>query len=195
MSFASSRARLRVSYVVTILTFFGALSCYGFSAWSASRRYDALLPRDASDSIIRGLLAYHEGNGTFPKNFVEVEEKVWKHKRPPNFGESGRTLSAYNYNYIYFQLGPHECAVYAIPGGERRGEVPSYYYYLTTEAVWKWKGPPMREEDVAKLKPVRPGTQDALTLGVLGMTEQPKSAIKMQDNYKKASILSFAPKD
>ena len=53
----------------------------------------------------------------------------------------------------------------------------------------------MREEDVVKLKPVRPGTQDALTLGVLGMTEQPKSSIKMQDNFKKASIVNFVSKE
>ncbi|MFL6284600.1 MAG: hypothetical protein ACJ74Q_15750 [Pyrinomonadaceae bacterium] len=195
MSFASSRARFRITYVIAIVTAFGALFCYGFSVWSATRKYDALLPKDASDSIIRGLLAYHEGAGSFPKTFVEVEQNIWKHKKPPNFGENGRTLTAYNYNYILFQLGAHECALYAIPGGERRGEVPSYYFYINTQGLWKWKGPAMREEDVLKLKAVRPGTQDALLLGVLGMTEQPKTAIQMPDKFKKASIVNFVSKD
>lgn len=195
MSFASGRARFRVSYIITIITMFGAIFCYGFSVWSATRKYDAKLPKDASDSIIRALMAYHEGAGAYPSTFVEVEENVWKHKKPPNFGENGRTLTAYNYNYILFKLGPHECALYVIPGGERRTEAPSYYFYLTTQGLWKWKGPAMREEDVMRLKPVRPGTQDALLLGVLGMTEQPKTLIKMPDKHKKASIATYATKD
>jgi hypothetical protein len=151
-------------------------------------------PRDGSDSVIRGVLAYHQATGGFPKNFVEVEETVWKHKKPPNFGDTGRAFNAYNYNYIFFRLGAHECAIYAIPGGGRRAEAPSFYFYVTTHAVWKWKGPALSEEDVAKLRPVRPGTEESLLLGVLGMTEQPKSAIKMEDTVRKASIVKFRQK-
>ena len=195
MGFASSRVRVRFSYIIVVVTFLAAVFSYGFSVWSASRRYDAALPKDASDSVIRGVLAFHQGAGNFPKNFVEVEEAVWKHKKPPNFGETGRTFNAYNYNYIYFRLGAHEFALYAIPGGERRSEAPSFYYYVTTQGVWKWKGPALGEEDVTKLKPVRPGTEDAQLLGVLGMTEQPKSVIKMEDTVRKASIVNFASKE
>lgn len=195
MGFASSRVRVRFSYIIVVVTFLAAVFSYGFSVWSASRRYDASLPKDASDSIIRGVLAFHQGAGNFPKDFVEVEEAVWKHKKPPNFGETGRTFNAYNYNYIYFRLGAHECAIYAIPGGERRSEAPSFYYYVTTQGVWKWKGPALGEDDLTKLRPVRPGTQDALVLGVMGMTQQPKAEIKLEDKVKKASIVNFVAKE
>ena len=103
MGFASSRVRVRFSYIIVVVSFLAAVFSYGFSVWSASRRYDAALPKDASDSVIRGVLAFHQGAGNFPKDFVEVEEAVWKHKKPPNFGETGRTFNAYNYNYIYFR--------------------------------------------------------------------------------------------
>lgn len=195
MGFASSRVRVRFSYIIVVVTFLAAVFSYGFSVWSASRRYDAALPKDASDSVIRGVLSFHQGAGNFPKDFVEVEETVWKHKKPPNFGDTGRTFNAYNYNYIYFRLGAHECALYAIPGGARRAEAPSFYYYVTTQEVWKWKGPALGEEDVTKLRPVRPGTEEALLLGVLGMTEQPKSAIRMKDAVRKASIINYLPQE
>src|SRR5215211_1922788 len=195
MGFASSRVRVRFSYIIAVVTFLGAVFSYGFSVWWESRKYDALLPRDASNSVIRGVLAFHQATGGFPKNFVEVEETVWKHKKPPNFGDTGRAFNAYNYNYIYFRLGAHECAIYAIPGGARRAEAPSFYYYVTTQGVWKWKGPALGEDDLMKLRPIRPGTQDALVLGVMGMTEQPKSVIKMEDTVRKASIVNFASKE
>ena len=195
MGFTSSRVRVRFSYIIAVVTFLGAVFSYGFSVWSASRSYDAALPKDASDSVIRGVLSFHQASGGFPKNFVEVEETVWKHKKPPNFGDTGRAFNAYNYNYIYFRLGAHECAIYAIPGGGRRAEAPSFYFYVTTLAVWKWKGPALGEEDVTKLRPVRPGTEEALLLGVLGMTEQPRSEIRMKDAVRKASIVNFASKE
>ena len=66
---------------------------------------------------------------------------------------------------------------------------------MTTQAVWKWKGPALGEEDVAKLRPVRPGTEEALLLGVLGMTEQPRSAIRMKDAVRKASIINYLPQE
>ena len=191
MSFASSRVRMRFSYVIAFVTFLAAVFSYGFSAWSASRRYDAVLPRDASDSVISGLLAFHQATGGFPAKFTEVEKQIWKHKRPPNFGEGGRTLSVYNYNYVFFQVTPHECAFFVIPGGARREEAPSYYYYVTTDWIWKWKGPALRDADISKLKPVRPGSSDAMLLGVLGMTEQPKAEIRMRDTNKKASLVNF----
>lgn len=195
MSFASSRVRVRFSYIITVVTFLGVVFSYAFSVWWESRKYDAMLPRDASDSVIRGVLAYHQATGSFPKDFVQVEETVWKHKRPPNFGETGRSFNVYNYNYIFFRLGDHECALYAIPGGERRAEAPSFYFYVTTQAVWKWKGPSLGEEDLAKMRPVRPNTQDSLLLGVMGMTQQPKAQIQMTDNMKKASIEKYAAKE
>lgn len=83
MGFASSRVRVRFSYIIVVVSFLAAVFSYGFSVWSASRRYDAALPKDTSDSVIRGVLAFHQGAGNFPKDFVEVEEAVWKHKKPP----------------------------------------------------------------------------------------------------------------
>ncbi len=66
----------------------------------------------------------------------------------------------------------------------------SFYYYISVrdDKLWKWKGPPLRDEDIVKLEPVRPGTKKAVLLGVLGMSEQPKADIKLEDGVKNASI-------
>ncbi len=124
MSMATGRLRVRFSYIIVFVTFIGLILSFAFSRWWESRTYDAALPKDASESVVRGLLAYHESSGEFPKTFVEVEKKVWKHEKEPNFGETGRTLLAYNYNYVYFKVNDHECAFFVIPGGARRDEVP-----------------------------------------------------------------------
>ena len=192
MSLATGRLRFRFSYVIVFVTFLALVVSFAFSRWWKSREYEAKLPRDASESVVRGLIAYHGATGSFPKTLVEVERKVWKHEKEPNFGESGRTLLAYNYNYVYFQVDEHECAFYVIPGGERREEAPSFYYYLSARAdkLWKWKGPPLSEEDIVKLEPVRPGSKQAMLLGVLGMSEQPKGLIKIDEGVKSTSLLN-----
>ena len=190
MSLATGRMRFRFSDVIVFVTFLGLILSFAFSRWWESRKYDAKLPVDASESIVRDLLAFHESSGEFPKTFVEVEKKIWKHEKSPNFGETGRTLLAYNYNYVYFKVDDHECALFVIPGGERREEAPSFYYYLSArdDRLWKWKGPPLREDDIAKLEPVRPGSKKAVLWGVLGLSEQPKGIIKLDDGVKRASI-------
>ncbi|MGB9178455.1 MAG: hypothetical protein WCB68_04340 [Pyrinomonadaceae bacterium] len=175
-----SKLKLRVSYVLLPVIMIALIVSYFYSAWAASKRFEAALPRDASDSIIKGLLAFENQAGRFPRTFTEVEERVWKHKKVPNFGETGRTLSAYNYHYIYFNKDAFTCTLWALPAGERRTEASSYFFYITTTSIRKWKGPDMNDDDIKKLSP----TPDAALLGVLGMTEQPIIIIKTEKQDK-----------
>ncbi len=157
MGFASSRVRVRFSYIIVVVTFLARSSPTGSPCGRRRGEYDAALPKDASDSVIRGVLSFHQGAGNFPKDFVEVEEAVWKHKKPPNFGDTGRTFNAYNYNYIYFRLGAHECAFYAIPGGARRAEAPSFYYYVTTQGGLEVEGAGARRRGLGEAAARPPG--------------------------------------
>jgi hypothetical protein len=183
-----SKLKLRVSYVLLPLILVAMTVSYFYSAWAASKRFENALPRDGSDSIIKGLLTYQTQAGRFPKTFTEVEERVWKHKTKPNFGEAGRTLSFKNYHYIYYNKDAFTCTLWALPAGERRSEASSFFFYITTTSIRKWKGPDLNDDDIKKLSP----TPDSALLGVLGMTEQPVISIK-QDKQQQSQISNGNP--
>ena len=170
-----NKLKLKISYVLLPAILVALIISYFYSSWAASKKYEAAMPRDASDSIIKGLLNFQKLAGRFPKTLTEVEERVWKHKTLPDFGETGRTLLAYNYHYIYYNKDDSICTLWALPAGPRRAEASTYFFYLTTTSIRKWKGPDMSDEDIKRLTPM----PDSPLLGVLGMTEQNVIAIKM----------------
>lgn len=172
--FGENRFKIKASYILMPVFLMVMLISYFYSGWAQSRRYDASLPRDGTDSLIKALMTYKEGAGRFPLDFKEVEERVWKRQKPPNYGESGRTFLAFNYHYIYFPKDNFTCTLWALPAGPRRAEASSYFFYITPDKIRKWKGPDMSEDDIKKLRPL----PDSSLLGVMGMTEQESVAVK-----------------
>lgn len=181
-----SKYRLKISYVLLPVIMVAMIVSYFYSAWAASKRWEDALPKDATDSIIKGLLNYQNAAGRFPKTFTEVEEKIWKHTKKPNFGETGRTLNFKNYHYIYYYKDAFTCTLWALPAGERRSEAPAFFFWITTDSIRKFKGPDLSDDDIKKLTP----TPDGPLLGIMGFTEQPIVSLK---EAKQGNANSGAP--
>src|ERR1044071_1383462 len=94
------KRRFGISYIlliVAVVTYFGG---WGYSVLAADWKAKATIPKiDPILTIIKGLRQYQKINATFPQTFAEVETKVWKHARPPDFGADGHSLLLKNYNY------------------------------------------------------------------------------------------------
>lgn len=172
--FGENRFKLKASYIILPVLLIVMVISYFYSGWAQSRRFEASLPRDGSDSMIKGLMTFKEGAGRFPLNFLEVEDRIWKHQKRPNFGETGKTLLVYNYHYIYFQKDNFTCTLWALPAGPRRSEASTFFFYITSDAIRKWKGPDLSEDDIKKLNSL----PDPSLLAVMGMTEQQAIPVK-----------------
>lgn len=151
------------------LSVVAAIGSYAYGLWLASRQEQKKLPRLALDPIVKALRGYHRQAAKFPQTFAELEGRVWHHKDLPNFGDDGRSLSAANYYYLYYQAGPSTCTIWAIPTGSRREEGSTIFVVLTPEAIRRWKGAPLSIEEIERLKPVPSPSE----LAVLGLIEQP----------------------
>jgi hypothetical protein len=127
-------------------------------------------PRLAADSMVKALRTYHRQTGRFPTDFRELEARVWKHKKPPDFGPDGRSLSIANYHYIYNPAGARVCTIWIIPTGPRRDEGATHFLLLYPENLRRWKGAPLSPDEVSTLPPVPQYRQMVL----FGMTEQPQ---------------------
>ncbi len=125
-------------------------------------------PRLAVNSLVKALKTHHKQTERFPEDFRELETRVWKHKKPPDFGPDGRTLSLFNYSYCYQLIDANQAAVWIIPTGPYRQKASTHFILINPNSMRRWKGPALSLNQIRNLPPVPQYTQ----IAEFGMTEQ-----------------------
>ena len=182
MPSADERTRFRFTYFFLGFWILAVIGSYLYALWTTSQQEKALQPRPAVDQIIKALRTYQHQSGRFPENFVELETRVWRHSRQPNFGENGRSLSMANYYYLYYAVDPGTCTFWAIPINKRREEGSTFFLALSSETVRRWKGAPLALDEIKRL----PAVPEPAQLALLGLIEQP-TQLQPGRNDRKAS--------
>jgi hypothetical protein len=159
---------MRISYLALGASLAGLFVVYAAAIILESWRLREQTPRLAADSLVKALRAHHRQTGRFPLDFRELEARVWKHKKAPEFGADGRSLSVANYFYLYHPVDARTATIWIIPTGPKREEGSTHFLLLTPDNLRRWKGAPLTLDEVSKLTPV-PHYQQ---MHLLGMTEQ-----------------------
>jgi hypothetical protein len=174
---------VRLTYILLGFCVLAVIASHLYGLWTASQEEKAMLPRPAVDQIIKALRSYHHQVGKFPQSFSELESRVWRHRRTPNFGEDGRSLSMANYYYIYYLIDASTCTLWAIPINKRREEGSTFFLALSTETARRWKGAPLALGEIKRL----PSVPEPAQLALLGLTEQQPIQLQPSRNGRKAS--------
>lgn len=174
---------VRITYILLGFCVLAVIASHLYGLWVTSQEEKAMLPRPAVDQIIKALRSYHHKVGKFPQSFVELEGRVWRHKRHPNFGEDGRSLSMANYYYIYNLIDGGACTMWAIPINKRREEGSTFFLALSTETARRWKGAPLNLDEIKRL----PTLPEPAQLALLGLTEQQPVQLQSPRNARKTS--------
>jgi hypothetical protein len=168
MADGATKSSFKITYILTGVSLLVLVVCYFYSAWATTRREEAQKPRLALASLVKALRQYEHQAGRFPIDFIELEQKVWRHKDAPDFGAQNRRLSVANYYYMYYPVDGQTSTIWALPSGPKREDGATVFVVLTPEAIRTWKGPALEQNDLFQLRPV----PDAQSLAVLGLTEQ-----------------------
>jgi hypothetical protein len=160
--------RIRASFVMFGASVAALLVVYATAAILEAWRLREQTPRLAVDSLVKALRTYHRQTGRFPADFRELEARVWKHKKSPDFGADGRSLSVANYYYLYHLVDARTATIWIIPTGPKREEGSTHFLLLMPDNLRRWKGAPLSLDEVSKLTPVPQYRQ----MHLLGMTEQ-----------------------
>ena len=168
MASPDEKTGIRFTYLILGCSIAVFIGCYLYSLWTASQQEKALLPRPAVDQIVKALRSYHHKVGKFPETFTDLESRVWRHIRTPDFGEDGRSLSMANYYYIYYLVDSGTCTLWAIPINKRREEASTFFLAISPETVRRWKGAPLTFDEIKRL----PALPEPAQLALLGLTEQ-----------------------
>ena len=152
---------LGVSVLVLVISF-------AYGTWARTQRESQMAPRLAAASLTKSLRQFQRQTGQFPDDLMQLEERIWKHSKLPDFGPTKRTLLVANYYYLYSKSAPMTCTVWAIPSGPKREEGSTHFLVITPEVIRHWKGPALSKNDIDNIAPA-PTTNLLITLG---MTEQ-----------------------
>jgi hypothetical protein len=159
---------MRISFVILISALIALLIAYATSTIVEVWRLREQTPRLAVDSLVKALRTHHWQTGRFPADFRELESRVWKHKKAPDFGVDGRSLSVANYYYLYHPVDARTATIWIIPTGPRRDEGATHFLLITPDHLRRWKGAPLSLDEMKNLPPV----PQYLQMQLLGMTEQ-----------------------
>ncbi|MCI0389675.1 MAG: hypothetical protein MOB07_13060 [Acidobacteria bacterium] len=162
------RKGFRFSYVTLGVSVAALVVSFAFATVLGVWREREQTPRLAVDSMVKALRAHHKRTGRFPSDFRELEARVWKHGKTPDFGADGRTLSVANYFYLYHLVDASAATIWIIPTGPRRDEGSTHFLLLTPDNLRRWKGAPLSLDEIRNLPPVPQYRQ----MAVFGMTEQ-----------------------
>jgi len=167
---------------LAIIAIFGG-SVYGYHLYQLARAEEAHVPQLAVVQLVNSLRAYQAKTGQFPKNFHEVNERIWRRDPPPAFGQEGRDILLNHYWYFYTQINAETCTLWAPPLGPKRDLSKAFYVVLTPQWMRVWKGAALHDE---QLKLIRNIPTPEL-LAQLKMKGQPMKHFK-QANGKRSSF-------
>jgi len=165
---------MKLTFIITPLMVVLVLGSYFYSLWAAEVKRRDELPQDGAAALVRDLLKYHEQTGTFPEELRPLVGKVWDAKKQREFDQTGKVFQHSKVFYLYARQNPHLFSLWAVPSGERREEGVSWYILASPEAIKRWKGPAIPDNQVQKLNSA-PSVQ---LLALLGLTEQPPTDLR-----------------
>ena len=130
---------------LAVIAIFGGC-VYGYHLYRLACAEEALVPQLAIAQLVNSLRAYQAQSGQFPKNFHDLNERIWRRDPPPAFGQEGRDILLNYYWYFYTQVNAETCALWALPLGPKRELGKAFYVVLTPNWMRVWKGAALSDE-------------------------------------------------
>lgn len=173
------QSRLRFTYVILALSLGLFVVALLYSAWAKNREHDANMPVPAPEAVVVALRTFHRQTGRFPKDFRELDERLWKGTRQAQISADGTSLVAPSSHYYYtlHTINPAQgeraaervkAALWAVPTGIRSSEAATYFLYVTPDKIERWMGSALTQENVGVACTI-PSEQQ---LALLVMTKQ-----------------------
>lgn len=162
-----SQKSWKLTLVVLILAAVVAITGYAAVSYHRMSEYQALLPQHQIPKIETEFLKFRKVFGAFPKDFAEINNKVW-HKVPGSHLNDDPTTWQKDHYYYRIVSSGNQMAIWAIPLGDRRTEASTYFLVISPEWRRAWKGPAMDSKLLGKLRAV-PNASD---LAAVGLEEQ-----------------------
>src|SRR5215831_13314823 len=161
--------KLRLSYIFALITVAAGAGGYGYHLYRLARDSQINKPQPQIERLVRDLRVFQSRTSRFPKNFIEINQLIWRTAPALDYGNEGRQARAKNYYYYYTKVSDETCAFWALPVGPQRHYAPSFFVVLSPGWMRAWKGRAMSDEEIAQI----PAIPSPTVLAGLKMGEAP----------------------
>ena len=162
-------SKWRLTYIAALLSVIAGLSSYGWYIYTLVRDAQAHKPQPQIEKLLGDMLTYHRQTRQFPKNFAEINQRLWHTVPPPDYGSDGREARTKNYYYRYTKVNEDTCMFWALPLGPQRQYASAFFIVLSPGWARAWKGKARSDEEIEHL-PAIPSLQ---ALAEIQMQELP----------------------
>ena len=171
--------RWRFAYLMLGLALVLLVAALIASAWRNQARHEADLPVPGLEAVAVALRAFHQQTGRFPKDFRELDARLWRKAKQSQISADGKSLTAPAAHYHYTlhvsnpsaggnATQPPQAGLWAVPTGPRASEAATHFWYLTPTTLERSQGPALPSEQVGAVR-AWPTEQQ---LALLVMTKQ-----------------------
>jgi hypothetical protein len=156
--------KLKFTYVIFAVTVLLMILGGIYTAYTVSRTRQDQMPVVALDTVTKALRSLHAQTGRFPKNFREVDARLWKGSKAQQISVDGESLYSPSGNYYYtlHTTNATTACVWAVPVGARYEEAATHFWYITPSQIERWMGPALSREQIGVVKTVPSEEQLAL---------------------------------
>src|SRR6266545_1535688 len=161
--------KVRLSYIFALITVAAGAGGYGYHLYKLARDSQFNKPQPQVERLVKDLRLFQSRSNRFPRNFIEVNQLIWRATPAPDYGSDGRQARAKNYYYYYTKVSDETCAFWALPVGPQRHYAPSFFIVLSPGWMRAWKGRAMSDEEIAQI----PAIPSLSALAQLEMQEMP----------------------
>lgn len=193
------KGRMQFTFIIAALSLALFVVATIYSSWAKNREHESQLPVPAMETVALALRTFHGQTGRFPRDFHELDERVWKGARSKQISPDGKTLVAPASHYFYTlhtinpadparATEPVKAGIWGVPTGNRAREAATYFWYVTPQKIEGWMGPALARENAGAVRAI-PSEQQ---LALLTMTRQPPGGVSLTAP-KSSGIFSFLP--
>lgn len=161
--------KLRPSYIFALITVAAGAGGYGYHLYQLARDSQINKPQPQVERLVRELRLFQSRTNRFPKNFIEINQLIWRTTPAPDYGNEGRQARTKNYYYYYTKASDETCAFWVLPVGPQRRYAPSFFVVVSPGWMRAWRGEAMGDEEIARV----PAIPSPIILAELKMREMP----------------------
>jgi hypothetical protein len=103
-------SKWRLTYIAALLSVIAGLSSYGWYIYTLVRDAQAYKPQPQIERLLKDLLTYHQQTKQFPRNFDDINQRLWHTTPPPDYGKDRREARTKNYYYWYTYVKIPACS-------------------------------------------------------------------------------------
>ena len=143
--------KLRLSFIFALITITAGVGSYGYHLYKLLQDSQLNKPQPQIERLVKDLRLFQAQAHHYPKNFIEINQLIWRTIPAPDYGNEGRQARTKNYYYYYTKVSDETCAFWALPVGPQRHYAPSFFVVLSSGWMRVWKGLAMIDEEIARI--------------------------------------------